>query len=172
MIFFIDTEFSDFKSPLLLSVGITGKDGKDFYFEREDFPIGACSDFVVENVLPHFENNPENRGNLEVLSKKLNQYFQPYQEIVWAIDFQYDWILIIALLNKTNFEKLKIFNIAKFSSMYQDNLDEYFSSLNLIRHHALNDAIALKKCFFGIHQDYRLVEDYTQVMFKHLFKPQ
>jgi len=52
--YFIDTEFSDFQTPELLSIAIVGETGSEFYGERTDFNPERCSDFVRAVVLPQF----------------------------------------------------------------------------------------------------------------------
>ncbi|KAG8152296.1 3'-5' exoribonuclease [Burkholderia catarinensis] len=50
--FFIDTEFTDFEAPQLISLAIVGENGSEFYGECTDFDAARCSDFVRALVLP------------------------------------------------------------------------------------------------------------------------
>jgi hypothetical protein len=52
MLIFLDTEFTSFDHPELISMGLVGEDGREFYAERTDYQRDACSDFVLETVLP------------------------------------------------------------------------------------------------------------------------
>ena len=53
LMLFLDTEFTDFRRPALLSIGLVDASGAHlFYGVVEDFDQAACSDFVRESVLP------------------------------------------------------------------------------------------------------------------------
>lgn len=53
MILFLDTEFTDFQQPDLISLGLVSECGRhEFYAERNDFDLARCSDFVQSTVLP------------------------------------------------------------------------------------------------------------------------
>jgi len=53
MILFLDTEFTDFQQPDLISIGLVSEcDRYEFYAERNDFDLARCSDFVQSTVLP------------------------------------------------------------------------------------------------------------------------
>ncbi|MCZ8132571.1 MAG: hypothetical protein O9284_14900 [Steroidobacteraceae bacterium] len=49
---FIDTEFTDLRAPQLISLGLVAEDGREFYAERCDLPVDACTPFVERKVLP------------------------------------------------------------------------------------------------------------------------
>jgi len=48
MLVFLDTEFTDFVRPDLISIALVAEDGREFYAERTDYHRDACSDFVRE----------------------------------------------------------------------------------------------------------------------------
>jgi len=52
--YFIDTEFTDFQAPEILSIAIVGESGVEFYGERTDYGESNCSEFVQVRVLPQF----------------------------------------------------------------------------------------------------------------------
>ena len=52
MLVFLDTEFTDFVRPDLISLALVSEDGREFYAERTDYRKDECSDFVRETVLP------------------------------------------------------------------------------------------------------------------------
>lgn len=59
MILFLDTEFTDFQQPDLISLGLVSKCGRhEFYAERNDFDLARCSDFVQSTVLPKLGQGP------------------------------------------------------------------------------------------------------------------
>ena len=47
---YLDTEFTKFARPQLISVALVAESGQEFYGESTD--LRNCSEFVVENVLP------------------------------------------------------------------------------------------------------------------------
>lgn len=51
--FFYDTEFAERPSTIeLISIGIVGEDGREFYAINSEFDESLCNDWVKENVLP------------------------------------------------------------------------------------------------------------------------
>ncbi len=63
MILFLDTEFTDFDQPELISIGLSSEDGgHEFYAERTDVDLSRCSDFVRAAVLPKLGQDMEVPG--------------------------------------------------------------------------------------------------------------
>jgi len=52
MLVFLDTEFTQFAAPDLISIALVAEDGREFYGERSDYNRESCSAFVVETVVP------------------------------------------------------------------------------------------------------------------------
>ena len=53
MILFLDTQFTDFVQPELISIELVSEDGCwAFYAERTDLNFDLCNVFVKESVLP------------------------------------------------------------------------------------------------------------------------
>lgn len=52
MLVCLDTEFTDFVRPDLISIALVAEDGREFYAECTDYNHDACNDFVKETVLP------------------------------------------------------------------------------------------------------------------------
>ncbi len=53
---FLDTEFTDFHRPQLLSLGLVDDTGQHLFYGRvADIDRAVCSDFVLENVLPKLD---------------------------------------------------------------------------------------------------------------------
>ena len=59
MLDFLDTEFTDFVRPDLISIALVSEDGREFYAERTDYREDDCSDFVRETVLPLLGGVPD-----------------------------------------------------------------------------------------------------------------
>lgn len=56
MFLFLDTEFTGFHQPELISIGLVSECGRhEFYAERNDFDLAKCNDFVRSTVLPKLE---------------------------------------------------------------------------------------------------------------------
>ena len=51
MLIFLDTEFTKFSYPDLISLALVAEDGREFYAERTDYRQNECSAFVQETVL-------------------------------------------------------------------------------------------------------------------------
>ena len=59
MILFLDTEFTDFHAPELISIGLVSECGRlEFYGERTDFDQRRCNEFVRSDVLPKLGQGP------------------------------------------------------------------------------------------------------------------
>ncbi len=59
MLLFLDTEFTDFHNPELISLGLVSECGRlEFYGERSDFDRHRCNEFVRANVLPKLGQGP------------------------------------------------------------------------------------------------------------------
>ncbi|SPA57750.1 conserved hypothetical protein [Cupriavidus taiwanensis] len=69
--YFMDTKFSDFQTPEVLSIAIVGENGYVFYGERTDFSETRCSDFVRALVIPQFGRCEERAMNLAQLREEL-----------------------------------------------------------------------------------------------------
>jgi hypothetical protein len=50
MLVFLDTEFSDFTRPDLISLALVAEDGREFYAERTDYTATRCTEFVQNGV--------------------------------------------------------------------------------------------------------------------------
>jgi len=54
MLIFLDTEFTDYTDPELISIGMVGEDARHtLYLEVKDFDRSKCNSFVEREVLPH-----------------------------------------------------------------------------------------------------------------------
>jgi hypothetical protein len=55
---FLDTEFTDWSAPKLISLGMASEDGREFYGEVKGVDPGSCSEFVRSHVLPQLGEDP------------------------------------------------------------------------------------------------------------------
>lgn len=146
MLLFLDTEFSSFEDPRLLSVGLIAQTGEECYVELapgpESWQRDACSGFVRSVVLPLFEgpalSRPAARAAvLDFLHLLTCQGVRP----TIITDFTGDWVLLRQLIDPLP-EHLAGLEARLFAS---PSIERY--SFGQRRHHALVDARALRWAF-------------------------
>lgn len=72
---FLDTEFTDFIRPHLISIGMVADSGEEFYAEIP-YPDSECSDFVRETVIPLLGRFPDAICSKENLSVRLRTWLE------------------------------------------------------------------------------------------------
>lgn len=96
MLIFLDTEFTDFVRPDLISIGLVAEDGREFYAERTDYHRDACNDFVKNAVVPLLGRAPKATCNRAELTYRLRNWFDALPEPATIIyDFEGDWLLLV-----------------------------------------------------------------------------
>ena len=150
---YLDTEFTQFTQPTLISIGLAAEDGREFYAVMKSFPLQQCSVFVREVVLPIIEQWPNTTLDRRELRQLLRQWFSESAEPLQIVcDFATDVELLIELIDGDTNHALRAFNIASVTVLsapqYEhitDAVDRYFTeSRQWPRHHALEDARALR----------------------------
>jgi hypothetical protein len=143
---FLDTEFTDFTNPELISIGIVDENGREFYAERNDFPRELCSDFVRETVLPLLGQYPPGIvGTKRSISHALSSWLREYSEsgMVICVDYQTDWDLFLDLLDGSS-----VLEFAQAQMIWKDldleRIEAWWEETQLPRHMALYDARANK----------------------------
>jgi RimJ/RimL family protein N-acetyltransferase len=143
---FIDSEFSSLESPVLLSFGAVTADGQTFYAELEqDRPV-AYSKFVERSVLPLMENFPMAR------TEAAGQFLHWLREqadgrVVRVIsDSGFDRWALGELLGAEDPPDGALWQRAPVAYSELDRLSE---ELRLRRHHAMDDAVALRCAVLG-----------------------
>ena len=138
---FIDTEFTDFVDPQLISIGLVAETGEEFYAELP-YDIWRCSDFVKETVLPLLGYAPNAEVAKDDLFEKLSQWLRIIrprnEDICICYDYQTDWDLFYAALDgrvPTWCKGRLVANQINEMLRY-----EYHQKNVLPEHHALNDA--------------------------------
>lgn len=169
---FLDTEFSSLVEPAsLISIGlITEDEDRSFYAELSDtYTQEDCSDFVIEEVLPLLDARPIAepvnykqvcaRMTLAETSLHLNYWFaaliDPVQ--VWSDAPNYDWRYIqhIFSANGLPYNLLATPNAilredTSANARYQNTVEREYSVNILKRHHALDDAKAMRLGWLAI----------------------
>ena len=143
MLVFIDTEYTNFHAPQLISIGLVADTGEEGYFEVEH-DAKACSEFVRDVVVPLLGREPNALVPQHLLASKLFTWLEivkPRQhDITICFDHQTDWDLFIAALNYQVPPWVKSRNVCYEIGdlLYQD----FFEREALPEHHALYDARA------------------------------
>ena len=151
MLVFLDTEFTDFYRPDLISLALVAEDGREFYAERTDYPTPECSAFVQETVLPLLGRVPGAACNSRELTDRVRAWFAALPEPATVIfDYGTDWdLLAVAMLGRPQKKPPTSFATQLFLDSYAITHPAFEQAQNLIYtqdwppHHALADARAL-----------------------------
>jgi hypothetical protein len=95
--YFLDTEFTSFEDCHLISIGIVGEDGREFYAERTDFDQNACSDFTKTVVLPQLGQFSGRSMPFQQLRDELRAWLEAVPskpKPVLSYDYQGDYDLL------------------------------------------------------------------------------
>jgi hypothetical protein len=149
MLIFLDTEFTSFDHPELISMGLVGEDGREFYAERTDYQRDACSDFVLETVLPLLGRVPGAACSRSELTDRVRDWFGQLPEPATVVfDYEADWQLLVdAMLGRPiqklpdNFcaDKLHLGVSAITHQIFEQALNSTYTN-EWPLHHALADA--------------------------------
>lgn len=140
---FIDTEFTDFLDPQLISIGLVAQSGEEFYAELP-YEVRECSEFVKAAVLPLLGYAPHAEMTKDDLYLQITNWLRLIrpkdQEIFICYDYQTDWDLFYDVLDgrvppwcKRRLVADRINEILRY---------DYHQKNGLPEHHALNDARA------------------------------
>jgi diamine N-acetyltransferase len=143
---FVDSEFSSLEAPVLLSFGAVSAEGQTFYVELEqDRPV-AYSAFVEQTVLPLMENMPEPRGHAAEQFTLWLQQQADGRAVRLISDSGFDRWALSELLRTEDPPEAVVWQRAPVAYSELDRLSE---ELRLRRHHALDDALALRSAVLG-----------------------
>lgn len=145
---FLDTEFTDFFEPQLISLALVAESGEEFYAELP-FADSACSAFVREAVLPLLGTPPDAMCSYDEFRLKiiiwLEKVRQPYDLVFVCVDYQTDWDLLADALNYEIPEWCRVQHIGR--NINQLLRYEFHKTNKLPEHHALYDARASKYAY-------------------------
>ena len=151
---FLDTEFTDFDYPQLISIGVIAESGEIFYAELADgWSRAGCSPFVCHQVLPQLTGGDffQERGYAaRRLADWLWNFCCPVRMVTNAPG--YDWVLMRDLLGPSAPDNLFPEPMPLFSESFpelvpllQESHDRAYTGAT--PHHALNDAQALREAW-------------------------
>ncbi len=138
---FFDSEFTNLYDPTLISVGAVATDATAFYCELRDWPEEQTSEFVRRIVLPLLDGDAvplamAREGFAAWLAARARD-----KPVTIVCDSGFDRLSLIALLGA---EDLPSGITWRRVPVAYERLDEITRALNLRRHHALDDARALR----------------------------
>ena len=152
MLVFLDTEFTSFVRPDLISIGLVAEDGREFYAERTDYRRDECTAFVCETVLPLLGRVPGAACSRPELTCRVREWFEALPERATIVfDFERDWLLLAdAYLGSENqeppanvSERLHLDRFAITHPLFEQAQNRTYST-DWPPHHALADARALR----------------------------
>ena len=140
---FIDTEFTDFLDPQLISIGLVAQSGEEFYAELP-YEVRECSEFVKAAVFPLLGYAPHAEMSQEDLYLEMTNWLRLVrpkdQEVFICYDYQTDWDLFYDVLDgrvppwcRRRLVADQISELLRYEFHWKNKLPE---------HHALNDAKA------------------------------
>lgn len=145
---FLDTEFTDFHDPQLISLGMASEYGEDFYAEVP-YSDHVCSPFVREAVLPLLRKMPNSYftiGNLHLeIIKWLEIVRRDKEQVFICVDCRTDWDLFCFALDN----RVPIWCHLKLveDEIIELMLYDFFKNSGLPEHHALYDAQANRHAY-------------------------
>lgn len=173
MLIFLDTEFTTFENPELISLALVAENGQELYVELDDFHHKKCSDFVKDVVLPLLSSF---RIPSSAAAAKVGDFLSSIEAdtITICADYHLDFFLLKKLLARYGtahkaFDELEVnydlqrkalaVEVAhpeaagtamfKITTVYRSLLNGYFDEYVVDRHHALQDARAIRKAYLG-----------------------
>ena len=167
---FLDCEFTELKSPRLLSLGMVTLEGREHYVELDlstpegERRVAIASEFVKREVLSMWGRVADAACSAHELGRRTGEWLMALQPTSAAIrvafDYAVDWELMRdALANAGMWEKLRarlepvdaigIVHSPEGEIAASHCFDE-LRRRKLFRHHALADAIALKEAYRAV----------------------
>lgn len=145
---FLDTEFTSFDSPRLISFALVAETGEALYLERSDgWTTEDCSHFVRESVLPLLGPR-EQRATDQLVRWAVRSWIHSLGRpaMIYTDSLWYDEPAFKSLFT----DRMDLWPHAldqRFVEFDSPAVDLVFDTKGLRRHHALDDAIALKTAY-------------------------
>ena len=144
---FLDTEFTSFASPTLISIGMVASTGEEFYAEVP-FPVVAASPFVHEVVIPLLGSDPQAHCPPDELHIRIREWLVIVRTdpgIVLCFDSRYDEDLFREIFDGYPPALVRFRNVSR--NINELLRYEFHVKNRLPEHHALNDARAMRYAF-------------------------
>lgn len=162
---FIDSEFTSFEMPELLSIGLVADDGRELYVELAgESHLAFASAFALDTVVPQFGRMPQAVASKQELGQIVGAWLLEFKHSV--IDIAYDYptdfdLLKQALRGAGLWARLKgilrpthigyIIGLVEVEAALQSSWADSYARHGIERHHALADARALRCGFLAMH---------------------
>jgi hypothetical protein len=168
---FLDTEFTDFHRPVLLSVGMVSLDGEEFYAQLDlnsaegRDAVAVASGFVKLSVLNQWDCIAARSTGSREIGKAAGQWILDQASrdgriVEVASDFSADFELLEHAVRQASLWEavrphVRAVNIAPLTGTLEGELaaEQCFGELlsrGLARHHALADALALRAAYLAV----------------------
>lgn len=154
VLLFLDTEFTDFDYPQLISIALVAESGESYYAELANgWSHEGCSEFVCANVLPQLTGGEffqERSYAGRRLGTWLKSFSVPVRVVCDAPGF--DWVLMVDLLEDSFPNNLYPAPIHYYSESFPGLFESLQKALaeaynDMPQHHALHDAEALREAW-------------------------
>ncbi len=161
---FLDTEFTSFDKPKLISLGLVAETGQTFYAELSDgWTELDCGEFVVTDVLPHLTRHPDLQVNRAGLKSRVQQWLEqlapPPVCAKVIFDADTDWRLLHEACGNLNTANLDVqpewLDMPHPMRVRCDDLLEQYFETHGPRHHALVDARGLCQAVLQTEREFR-----------------
>jgi hypothetical protein len=155
---FFDTEFTGLhQHTTLISLGMVDEDGQGFYIESSDYDRTQVDGWLRENVIAHLTGQPPVMtayGNIRPLVAAWLGQFDTIE--MWGDCLAYDWVLFCELFgggvgclpSNVYYIPFDLCTLMRAKGIDPDVSRAEFAGMDSARaHNALNDALAIKKCY-------------------------
>lgn len=145
---FVDTEFTNFESAKLISIGLVTSCGEEFYAEAE-YRLCECSNFVKEYVIPLL--TVDEKSSLDNIRESLLCWIKSVGNngmIFICYDSEYDREMIKQIFRNET-PRSVLFRHLGPSCINGLKCYEFYINNKQNQHHALHDARALRYAFLG-----------------------
>ena len=147
VVLFVDTEFTGFNNPKLISIGIVASSGEEFYEEAE-YHLEECSDFVRATVLRLLNQKALSLEELQTVLLGWIESLRNNALILICYDSEYDREMLEQIFGDRRPQGVVLRNLG---ASYVNKIKQYEFHVKYkqAEHHALHDARALKYSFRG-----------------------
>ncbi|HEV3363057.1 MAG TPA: hypothetical protein VG795_02755, partial [Acidimicrobiia bacterium] len=100
--YWVDTEFQDDGERLhVLSVGVVGEDGREFYAVCADFPFPTANQWHHDNTLPLLPARDDPAwADRATIAERLRDFIGDTQPEFWAMCSPWDWLAVVRLFGR------------------------------------------------------------------------
>lgn len=167
---FLDSEFTGLhKDTTIISLGLVGDDGGEFYAEFTDYDDSQVDDWIRENVIDNLlfaDCDPFVqtlgvvtfvKGDKEMVGRELETWFRKFKTVeIWSDCHHYDIVLLhdifggaFSMPDNVYYIPYDICTVFKMFGLDPDVSREAFidNPVNGVKHNALYDAKVIRACY-------------------------